>query len=146
METYHLCNQHELDCVKKKMSIKQKGGIRIETHEFEVPKSIGSKQKDLNTSKGVGTCRELSSIENKVVGDIEKLHYNEDNNDLVHLAADHAKLTFQGFNNAEEVARNLSTEFNNKIHRIRKEYDNKKITHCIGKHKPTVLYEKLTDG
>ena len=53
--------------------------------------------------------------------------YFEDNKELVHLAADHAKLAFQGFNNAAEVARNLSTEFNNKIHQIRKEYDDEKI-------------------
>ena len=53
--------------------------------------------------------------------------YFEDNEELVPLTTDHVKSDFQGFNNAAEVARNLSTEFNNKIHHIRKDYDNEKI-------------------
>ena len=35
----------------------------IETHEFEIPKSIGPKWKENYTSKGVGICREIASME-----------------------------------------------------------------------------------
>ena len=69
-------------------------------------------------SKGVVICREIASMEKKIVGDIEKIHCDEDNKDLVQLAADNAKLAFQGFQNAEEVVRNLFAEFNDKIYQI----------------------------
>ena len=107
-EIYHLCNQHEVERIVKPLHIKRKGGVRIERHEFEVRKPIGLKYVKLNTSKGVGIDRELVSMEKKIVGDIEEKYYDEDNKDLVHLAADNAKLAFQSFNDADEVARNLS--------------------------------------
>ena len=64
---------------------------------------------------------------------------------MVQLAADNAKLACQGFQIAEEVVRNLSAEFNDKIYQIQKDYDNEKRTKFIGKHKPTILYAELTD-
>ena len=52
-ETYHLCNQHEVERIMKPLHIKRKGGVRIERHEFEVPKPIGLNHVKLNVSKGV---------------------------------------------------------------------------------------------
>ena len=80
------------------------------------------------------------------MGDIEKKYYDEDNKDLIHLDADNAKLAFQSFNDADEVARNLLKEFGNSVHQIRKEYENKKVTPCIVKDEPTVLYDELSDA
>ena len=145
-ETYYICNQHEVERIMKPLKFKRNGGVRMESHEFEVPKPIGMKYVKLNTSKGVGIDRELASMEKKIAGDIEKKFYDEDNKDLVHLAVDNAKLAFQSFNDADEVARNLSTEFSNSVHQIRKEYENKKVTHCIVKDEPTVLYAELSDA
>ena len=99
------------------------------------------KHAKLDTSKGVGIDRELVSMEKKIVGDIEEKYYDEDNKDLVHLAADNAKLAFQSFNDADEVTRNLSKELSNSVHQIRKEYENIKVAHCIVKNEPTVLYD-----
>ena len=65
-ETYHLCNQHEIENIKKKLCIKRKSGRMIETDEFEIPKSIGLKWKENYTSKRVGICREISSMEKRL--------------------------------------------------------------------------------
>ena len=34
-ETYHLCNQHEVEHIMKLLHVKRKGGVRIERHDLK---------------------------------------------------------------------------------------------------------------
>ena len=101
------------------------------------------KNKTKSTSKGVGVAREISSMEKKIVKDIVKEYKDEGKPELVELAAENAKLVFQGFVYAEQVKIDLTRDFNLHVEQRIKEIELQKS--CRVRQQPIFLYETLHD-